>query len=148
MAATGSAAPISAARFVISFDGVEVEFSELTGISSEVEPTEDTPVGTPGTTVSSNLFGKTSPPTVTLRRGVDGSTEIWSWHQAVLEGNPAARKTCTLALQNAGGQTLLTFVMENAWLSKVDIAGPQPGESQIVMETDEFVCDSIIMQPS
>ena len=98
--------------------------------------------------VSSKTFGNASPPTVTLRRGVDGSTEIWSWHQAVLEGNPAARKTCTLMLQNAGGQTLLTFVMENAWLSKVNIAGSQPGESQIVMETDEFVCDSIIMQPS
>ena len=68
MATTGSAAPISAARFVISFDDVEVEFSELTGISSEVEPAEDTPAGSTGTTVSSKTFGNASPPTVTLRR--------------------------------------------------------------------------------
>ena len=42
----------------------------------------------------------------------------------------------------------MTFVMENAWPSKVDITGPQPGGSQAVMETDEFVCDSIAMQQS
>ncbi len=147
MAATGSASPISAARFVLSFDGVEVAFSGLTGISSEVELAQDTPGGSAGTTAHSTPFGTASPPTVTLTRGVDGSTEIWSWHQAVLAGNPAARKTCTLMLQDASGQTLLSFVLENAWPGKVNIAGPQPGESQIVMETDEFVCDSITMQP-
>jgi hypothetical protein len=46
----------------------------------------------------------------------------------------------------SGGQTLLTFVMENAWPSRVDIAGLQPGQPQAVMETDQFVCDLITMQ--
>lgn len=139
---------ISAARFVLSFDNVEVTFSELTGINSEVEPAQDTFVSSAGTTAPSKPFGTASPPTVTLARHVDGSTpELWAWHMAVLEGNPAARKTCALKLQDASGQTLLTFVMENAWLSKVDIAGLQAGASQVVMETDEFVCDSILMQP-
>jgi hypothetical protein len=67
---------------------------------------------------------------------------------ATLAGNPAARKNCTLMLQDATGRTLLTFVMQNAWPSKVEIAGPQSGEPQVLMETDEFVCDSIMMQPS
>jgi phage tail-like protein len=147
MAAAGSAAPIiNAARFVISFEGVEVTFSELTGISSEVEPAEDTSTDSTGATGPANPFGKTSPPTVTLTRGLDGNAEIWAWHTAVLAGDPAARKTCTLQLQDEGGQILLTFVMENAWPSKVGIAG-QSGESQAVLETDEFVCDSIMMQP-
>lgn len=123
-------------------------FSELTGISSEVEPVPDTPVGPAGTPVHSKSFGTASPPTVTLARHVDGSTtELWAWHMAVLAGDPAARKDCTLKLLDTSGQTLLTFDMENAWLSKVDIAGLQAGGSQVMMETDEFVCDSILMQP-
>jgi hypothetical protein len=66
----------------------------------------------------------------------------------VLNGDPAARRNCTLALQDAGGQTLLTFTLENAWVSTVNIAGQQPGDSQLVTETDQFVCDSIAIQPN
>ncbi len=148
MTSTGPASPIiSAARFVLSFDNVEVTFSELTGISSEVEPAQDTFVSSSGTAAPSSPFGKASPPTVTLTRRVDGSTEIWAWHMAVLARNPGARKTCTLKLQDASGQTLLTFVLQNAWPSRIDIAGLQPGQPQVVMETDQFACDLITMQP-
>lgn len=147
MTAPGPASPIiSAEHFVLSFDNVEVRFSGLTGISSNVESAQYTSVGPTGTTTSKS-FGTASPPTVTLTRRFDGSTQIWAWHMAVLAGNPAARKTCTLKLQDASGKTVLTFVMENAWPSKVDIGGLQPGGSQVVMETDKFVCEAIKMQP-
>lgn len=136
------ATPISAASYVISFGNVEVAFSELTGIKSEMEAAQYASIGSTG-----NPFGNARPQTVTLTRGVDGSTEIWAWHMDVLAGKPAARKDCLLKLLDASGKTLLTFVMEHAWPSKVEIAGVQSGESQDVMETDEFICDSIYLQP-
>ena len=146
MAATDSGSQISAASFVLSVDGAEVAtFCELNAISSEVEPT---PTTSTGTTTHTDSYGTASPPTVTLTRAVDGSTYTWTWHTAVLNADPTARRNCTLALQNASGQTLLTFVLENAWLSSVDITGEQSGESQLVMETDQFVCDSIAIQPN
>jgi hypothetical protein len=37
--------------------------------------------------------------------------------------------------------------MGHAWPSKAEIAGVPSGESQDVMETYEFVCDSIDIQP-
>ena len=148
MAATASASPIiGATRFVLSIDNVDVAtFSELIGISSEVGPPAAPAASSTGTIVPTKQFGTVSQ-TVTLKRAVDGSTEIWAWHQAVLAGDPAARRTCILKLLNASGQTLLAFTLENAWPSKVDIAGPQSGQSQVMMETDEFVCESILMQP-
>lgn len=149
MAATGSSSPvISAARFVISIDTVEVTFSELTGIRSEVEPVEYISTDSTGKIVHTKQFGKTKPPTVTLKRGVDDSTKIWAWHEAVLAGDVTAPKTCALKLQDASGTTLITYILENAWPSKVDIAGLKAGASEVVMETVEIVCDSIIMQPS
>lgn len=149
MAATGSSSPvISAARFVISIDTVEVTFSELTGIKSEVEPVEYISTDSTGKIVHTKQFGKTKPPTVTLKRGVDDSTKIWAWHEAVLAGDVTAPKTCALKLQDASGATLITYILENAWPSKVDIAGLKAGASEVVMETVEIVCDAIIMQPS
>jgi phage tail-like protein len=149
MAATGSTSPvISAARFVISIDTVEVTFSELTGIKSEVEPVEYISTDSTGKIVHTKQFGKTKPPNVTLKRGVDDSTKIWAWHQAVLMGDVTAPKTCALKLQDASGKTLITYILENAWPCKVDIAGLKAGASEVVMETVEIVCDSIIMQPA
>ena len=144
MAPTGSASPtLSVARFVLSFDGVEVAFSELIGISSDVQPVQYVT----GSGADTKQFGTNETPTVTLKRGVDGGSEIWDWHVAVRAGDPTARRTCVLKFVAASGQTLLTFLMENAWPSKVDIAGLQSGQSRVLTETDEFVCDSILIQP-
>jgi phage tail-like protein len=85
---------------------------------------------------------------VTLKRAVDDSTVIWAWHQLVLEGNLSARRSCALKLQDASGKTLITYVLSEAWPSKVDIAGLKAGASEVVMETVEIVCDRIEMQPS
>jgi phage tail-like protein len=147
MAVTGSASPITAAHFVLSVDGAEVvTFSELNEISSEVEPAEGTSTGSTGTATHTDPYGTASPPTATLTRAVDGSTYMWAWHTAVLDGDPAARRTGTLALQDPSGQTLLTFALVNAWVSSVNIAGQQSGDSQLVMETYLLVCDAITMQ--
>jgi len=148
MAATGSTNPvISAARYVISIDSLEVTFAELTGIKSEVEPVEYISADSTGTIVHTKQFGKTKPPNITLKRGVDNSTAIWLWHQLVLAGDITAYKSCTLGLQDASGNTLISYILENAWPCKVDIAGLKAGASEVVMETVEIVCDSITMQP-
>ena len=131
---------ISAALYVLSVDGLaQAKYTGLTGIRSEIEPA----TGTAGT---AGQFGTASPPTVTLTRDADGSTYAWAWHQAALAGKPAARRTCTLAMQDAAGKPLMTYVLENAWPSKIDIAGMKAGASEVVMETIELVCDSILMQ--
>ena len=133
-------ADISAAFYVISVEGVaQAKYTGLTGISSEIEPV----TGTAGT---ARGFGTASPPTVTLTRNADGSTYAWAWHQAALAGDPTARRTCTLAMQDAAGEPLMTYVLENAWPGKIDIAGMKAGASEVVIETIELVCDSILMQ--
>jgi phage tail-like protein len=150
MAATGTSPPvISASSFVISIDGVEVTFSELSGINSEVEAVEYISSDAQGNIVHTKQFGKTKPPKITLKRAVDdqGSGVIWAWHQLVLTGDPTASKSCSLALKDAQRNTLLTYTLENAWVSKIDISGLKSGQSEVVMETTEIVCDAISMQP-
>jgi hypothetical protein len=139
-----TSAPINAASYVLNVDGVAVAtYSELVGISSAVDPA---PPPT-GTTVPSKTYGTTIPPAVTLRRDLDGNQYIWAWHTAVLTGDPAGRKTCTLQLLGGGGQILLSFVLENAWLGTVQIGPQPPPQPPVTMQTDTFVCDQLIMQP-
>jgi phage tail-like protein len=144
---------MSASTFVIQVDGIQVAtFSELSGINSEVEAAEYIATGTEGI-VHTKQFGKTKPPVVTLKRGLDSDSYIWSWHQAVLLGDPAARKTCSLQMFAASasprsGKPLITYLLENAWPSRVEIGGMKAGQSEIVTETVVLNCDQILMQPA
>jgi phage tail-like protein len=147
MAATPEPAPVSAARFVLSVGGTDVVFSGLTGISSDIDPAGDAAAGSPPADRKS--FGTVLPPTVTLKRGLEpaGDDTLWTWHQAARAGDPTARRTCQLVLQDAGGQALVTYVLENAWPSSLEIAGPAAGAPPAVTESVELTCDSVSMQP-
>ena len=78
--------PITAARFSLTIDGVEIaSFSELGGITSEAGPYDL------AGRVLTKLPGKRKPPTVTLRRGMNADLQLSAWHQSVVEGQVAAR---------------------------------------------------------
>jgi hypothetical protein len=71
----------------------------------------------------------------------------------VLQGVPTARRTCSLLLFATGqspksGQPTITYILENAWPSKLEISGKAAGAGEIVMETVVLVCDQILMQPA
>ncbi|MEY9930882.1 phage tail-like protein [Catenulispora sp. GP43] len=148
----GNPTVLSASTFVIQVDGIQVAtFSELNGISTEVEAVEYIATGPEGI-LHTKQYGKTRPPSVTLKRGLDTQTYMWSWHQAVLQGDPGARKTCSLQLFSASsspksGQPIITYLLENAWPSRLEIGGLMAGASEVVFETVTLNCDQILMQP-
>jgi phage tail-like protein len=155
MSAVGAGEPtvVGASVFVLEVDGVQVAtFAELSSMSSEVTPTAYVATGSEGVS-HTQQFGQATPPQVTLKRGLDTDTYLWAWHQAVLQGNPAARRTCSLLLFASGqspktGKPVTTYVLENAWVAKMDISGMAAGGSEVVMETVTLICDQILMQPA
>jgi phage tail-like protein len=154
MASTASKSTvISSSHFVISIDGNDVAiFSDLSGINSEVEPVEYIASDEQGNVIHTKQFGKVKPPKVTLKRGLDGSKAIWAWHEAVLSGDVTALRTCALKIMSSATKdgkepvVQITYVLENAWPCKVDIAGMKAGSTEVIMETVELVCDNILMQ--
>jgi phage tail-like protein len=136
---------ITAARFIVTFDTMApAYFSELTGITSEVEPAEYiVSDAKTGQVTHTKQFGKTKPPQVTLRRGVDGDGTIWAWHQMVRSGASAARMSGSLQLQDASGKTKAVYWMTDAWPSRVEVGNLRAGSSEIVLETVTFVCGGI-----
>ena len=135
---------ITAARFSLTIDGVEIaQFSELQGITTEVEPVE-LMESSDKDVILKKLPGKTKPATLVLKRGKNSSMELWAWHEAVLMGNiVAARKSCSLTMYNTDGKPVARYHCEHAWPSKLEIGGLKAGASEVLMETVTIVCERI-----
>jgi phage tail-like protein len=135
---------ITANRFSITIDGQEIAtFNELSGIVAEVEILEY--LETDGGRVAVNkLLGKAKPPLITLKRGMTGSRELWEWHEAVRKGNvTAARRSCSLIMFNSEGKPVGKYWLENAWPSKIELAGLKAGAGAVLMETVTLTCEYI-----
>lgn len=129
----------------------KVVFQELLGITSELESTpyiSTTPAG--GTDIMhTKQFGRTLPATVQLKRGMDGDASLWKWHQLALAGEDSARIDVELEMYSgpdfeAGRPPMATWMMRNAWVAKIDLAGVRAGSSSVVYETVQIVCDTIV----
>jgi phage tail-like protein len=136
--------PLTAARFSIVIDGVEIAaFSELAGISSGVDATEL--INTSGDrTVRTLLPGKRAPDSVVLTRGLTSGLELQAWHDLVLDGDvAAARKSASLVMYSTDGTAVARYHFENAWPSKIETGQLKSGTATFVTETVTIVCDRI-----
>src|SRR3990172_596031 len=64
------------------------------------------------------LPGKPKTPTITLKRGLTGATELWAWHLAVMQGNPD-RRNGSVIMMNTLGEEVLRYNFTNAMVSKL-----------------------------
>lgn len=135
---------LTAARFSVVIDGYEIaSFSELSGITTEVEPV-DYMSSSDKEIIFKKLPGKAKPPTIVLRRGKTAGVELWSWHQAVLLGDiVGARKSCSLVMYSFDGTPVARYYLQDAWPCKIEIGALKAGTSEILMETVTIVCEHI-----
>lgn len=137
--------PVTATSFVISIDGHPVaSFSELGGINSEVEHVEYISSDGQGHINHQRLYGKTNPPTVTLKRGLDSNGYLWAWHERVRAGDEKAPTTCQLQLCGPDKNPSASYTLVQAWPKKMELSAAGAGKSEVVMETVTLVCDDII----
>lgn len=126
------------------------DFAELAGITSEIEQTEYMEAGPVGALFSRHP-GRSKPPTVTLRRALRtglSTTWLWSWHQLARASLPGMHRDCSLTLFGPGddvtGPGRMTYLLMNAFPSKVEIAGVKAGASEVVLQTVTLQCDDLL----
>src|SRR5882724_3313650 len=86
-------------------NGLKIEniaFQELGGINSEINVEQYISADSTGIVTHTKQFGLVKPPTVTLKRGLDNSLVLWTWHQMAVAGKPEARAP-HLTLEIYGG---------------------------------------------
>jgi phage tail-like protein len=154
MTTPGGVTPIlSAPRFIVrplDFPKQAWNFSEMSNITTEVEPQEFIYCDSDGAVHHTKQYGKTSPPTVTLKKPMDTDRTLWAWHMSVQLGNQAAKIGCTLSVYMPGspglpavGGPMFQWTMTGAWPSKLDVSGMRAGNTEAGVLTVMFACDTI-----
>jgi hypothetical protein len=102
--------PISAARFSISIDGVQI------GVFEQLISEADLGNGAGGQAI-------------TLTGGRTRGLEMAAWHELVILGDvAAARKSASIVMYSASGSPVKTYHLENAWPSKVALDTTERGQ--------------------
>lgn len=140
---------VSAPRFYVDVPtlGGRIAFSELMGITSKVDSTEYIYNDDKGHTFHTKQYGKTSPPVVSLKRGLDahGSGALLAWHEMARLGAPNARAPyVTLTVMDASGDAVqIQYLLHEAWCSEIVIASMKAGDSGVATIECKITCERI-----
>jgi phage tail-like protein len=131
--------------FAIEIDRTEIaQFSELSGLASEVDVIELKENTLDGKLVIHKAPGAVKPATLTLKRAKNSSTALWDWHQAVMQGKIGdARRNGSVILKSFDGSEVGRYNFTNAWPSKVSTGTLKAGATEMLMEEVSIVCEAI-----
>lgn len=134
---------LTAARFGLSIDGHSMAvFSELAGITTEVETVDYMPSGEHETVFLNRYAATRKPVSVRLRRPRSSNMEMWTWHEAARLNPRRLPKKVFLDLQE-GAKPAPRYCLVNAWPSKIEIGGLKAGGTTSMMETVTMTCEFI-----
>jgi phage tail-like protein len=140
---------LTSAFFRIETIEGSADFSDLIGITSEIEQTEYMEAGPVGALFSRHP-GRSKPPTVTLKRGMKtgtGTLWIWTWHKLARSGAPGMLRDTALMLygpqDDPGGLPRMMYMLMNAFPTKLEVGGMKMGATEIVVQTLTIQCDDI-----
>src|SRR5437879_13772646 len=78
---------IAARNFAIEIDGTTIaQFTELSGLTSEMDATELKENGPDGKMIIQKMPGAHKTPTPTLKRAKNDPMGLYKWHKAALDG--------------------------------------------------------------
>ncbi|WP_095589250.1 phage tail protein [Actibacterium ureilyticum] len=142
---TSQAAPVwpkPRFHFVVSWDDVEMQFSEVSGLDAESHPVEyragDAPafskVRMPGMKQSGNL---------TMRRGIcTRGAAIFDWF-ADIKMNRIKRKALTISLMDERGSPTMVWQVDNAFPVKVTGTDLKAEGNEIAVESIEIAHEGL-----
>ena len=131
--------------FAIEIDRTEIaQFSEVSGIASEVDVIELKENTIDGRLVIKKAPGAMKPATLTLKRAKNASQELWKWHEAVMQGKLGdARRNGSVIMKGFDGSEVARYNFTNAWVSKISSGTLKAGANEILMEEVSIVTESI-----
>lgn len=135
---------IAARNFAIDVDGTVIaQFTELSGLVSEIEVTELKENGPDGKLIIKKIPSNHKPPTITLKRGKSVSMEMHKWHELARKGKiKDARKNGSIILFDFEGGEVARWNFTNAWPSKMTVSSLKAGSNDVVTEEATIVTES------
>jgi phage tail-like protein len=127
-------------------EGPEAGFQEISGIGMEVSVIEYRNGNSKENSVL-KLTGLTKATDVTLKRGIIGSLNLYSWLDDIRNGNQNALRTVTITLQNEDHSAAVqTWKLLRARITK-HVSGPFNAKgNQVAMEELVLTCERLEME--
>jgi phage tail-like protein len=124
--------PISAARFSITVDGYEIaSFSELQGITTEIETVEYARLGLDRLAVQSSTRDRRGR-MLSFVQPRSTNQKLLAWHRAAIGRSPGALKKAVLVLFDAAGdpsKPAARYQLTAAWPSAIEPQAPKQGNA-------------------
>ncbi len=136
---------LAARHFAVEIDGTQIaQFSEVGGISSELDVIELKENSKDGKPVIKKLPGARKAPTITLKRAKNVSMDLYNWHRDMLDGKVTkARKNGSIILYDYEYGEVARWNFENGWVSKLTTGGLKAGSNEVVTEEATIVCEDL-----
>ncbi len=137
---------IASYHFSVEVDSLEIaQFSELSGITSEIDVIELKENMRDGKPVIKKLPGARKPPTITLKRAKNASMDLWNWHAAMRDGDiSGARKNGSVVLYDYTYGEVARYNFLNGWVSKITMGAAKAGANEVLTEECTIVCEELI----
>jgi phage tail-like protein len=129
--------PRPASHFRLSLGGKEGigNFRECQGLDSENSVIEHTSVDDQGRPIVRKVAGPQKWSNITLKRGVDESTDLWQWRDSVIkEGPDKARTDGFIELLDYTGTPIARWKFLQGWPIKYTGASLDPKSSEVAVE--------------
>jgi phage tail-like protein len=133
--------PYGGFRFRIEILGLQVGgFTEVSGLDREVQVEDFREGGLNDHT--HKLATMTKYQNLTLKRGLADATDLWQWHQDVVDGRIQRRQMNVILIDIAGRDTW-RWVVEKAYPVKWSGASLNASTNAVFVESVEFVHNGI-----
>jgi len=138
--------PYGRFRFRVVIDGITVAaFSEATIPDSSTDPIDYREGIDPPSRRKVSGLNKSG--LITLKRGLTGSTDLYTWRKSVEQNGAAkARKNMSLVLIDDEGSDKARWNVFNAWPSKCDPSDLSAKGNEVALETFEITHEGVVRE--
>lgn len=137
--------PASNFHFKVEWKGKNVGFSEVSGLTQEVQTIEYRDGNSPIYS-SITMPGQVKLSHITLKRGIAKSdNDFFKWLNATKMNNPE-RRDITISLLNEKHEAIVTWKARNAFPVKVDGGSLNAKGNEVAIETIEIAHEGVTIQ--
>lgn len=137
--------PLPVSHFIVEWGGNSIGFTEVSGLSQEVEIIEYREGSSPVQS-SIKMPGQIKYSNVILRRGiVKGDNDFFNWINTI-SLNQVERRDVVIKLLNEAHEPVRTWKLKNAWPCKVSASDLKADASEVAIESMELTHDGLVIE--
>ncbi len=122
-------------------DGVQAGFAEISGLSASVDVIEYRE-GADKSLNARKLPGLNRTASITLRRGIAGSVNLFQWFHGNISGTPD-RRNITITLLDEARMPVMTWKLSNAWPQKYEAGSLNAKGTEVAIELLELTYEQL-----